>query len=430
MIRNIVALMLIALVVSCPIPGRAATNQLIASASQPKLTSIAVQVAENATRFVIGLSSSTPFRVAARSDPDRVEIDFPALAWSPAVAASGTGAGLITVYRQATLPEGGTRIVLETTGPVKIAGAGTGLAAPLQPTEFMLTLTSADGSPVDVPQTPKLVAFAPPVPQAKIAPARVVPPPLPEALPDTLADMHEALDVRPSRKPVHVRHVVAIDPGHGGIDPGTASADGVWEKTLTLQSGLALKAALEATGRYTVVMTRDEDRFVQLQDRVKLARAAGAELFVSLHCDAMEGRDAHGATIYTLSQNASDAVSDRLAEQENKSAAIGGVDLAKQDNGTAATLIDLSMRDSLNQSNRFAELLVTSFAERRIGLQELKPHRSAGFAVLKAADMPSVLIEMGYLSDLRDAEQLGNPRHQHEVAEAITAGVDKYFRVK
>jgi N-acetylmuramoyl-L-alanine amidase len=381
----------------------------------PQLTAIAIKDGKADTSLMVDLSSPVPFRVAAKTNPDRVEIDFPNLGWAPDVAASGIGAGLITVYRQATLPEGGTRIVLETSAPVKISGAGTGLAAPGQPTKFELTLVSADGSPPPEITAPK----ATPVAQA--------------APPPELAELHEAFEPRPAPKEKPVRpakHVIAIDPGHGGIDPGTASSDNVFEKNLTLQAAMALRDALDATGHYTVVMTRDEDRFVPLPDRVRLARHAKAELFISLHCDAMEGRDAHGATVYTLSETASDAVSDRLAKSENQAAAIGGVNLAKQDGGIAATLINLSMRESLNGSNRFAEMLVKQFADYHIGLQELKPHRSAGFAVLKAADMPSVLIEMGYLSDAHDAANLADPKHQREVAHAITAGVDRYFKIK
>ena len=202
----------------------------------------------------------------------------------------------------------------------------------------------------------------------------------------------------------------------------------MYEKTITLESGLALKRALEATGRYDVVMTRTDDTFIPLGDRVKIARAGGAELFISLHCDAMEGREAHGATVYTLSQNASDAVSERLAAAENKSAAIGGSNLAAEDSSTASLLIDLSLHESVNESNRFAELITGEFQADGIRLQDQLPHRSAGFAVLKAADMPSVLIEMGYLSDPDDAALLADPAHQRTIAGAITAGVDRYFR--
>ena len=390
------------------------------------------------TRFLITLSSPVPFKVGAKSDPDRVELDFPVLAWGPSVSPSGIGSGLISVYRQATSPDGGTRIVLETSSPVRVTSAGTGLAAPGHPTEFELTLASADGSPP--PSAPQIASLTMPAPSkltvgasARMPAQTAVKPLQPAAMaapvPVALLSLPEPAKSAPNRKPPTAKHIVAIDPGHGGIDPGTASPDGVFEKHVTLQSGLALKAALEATGRYTVLMTRSEDRFVPLPDRVKIARNGGAELFISLHCDAMEGREAHGATVYSLSETASDAVSDRLAQQENRAAAIGGVDLARQDDTTASMLIDLSMRQSLNGSNRFAELLVGEFAADRIRLQELKPHRAAGFAVLKAADMPSVLIEMGYLSDPEDAEQLSNPKHQKAIAAAITAGVDKYFRV-
>ena len=225
----------------------------------------------------------------------------------------------------------------------------------------------------------------------------------------------------------HGPHLIAIDPGHGGVDPGTQGTDGAYEKDITLATGLALKQALEATGRYKVVMTREDDTFIPLQNRVAIARTAGAELFISLHCDAKEG-EGHGATVYTLSQNASDAVSARLAASENSADAVGGLKLADEGD-VAGILVNLSMRDSMNQSNRFAGLVVEKLAQHNIRLQEIEPHRAAGFAVLKAPDMPSVLIEMGYLSDETDNKLLENPKHQALFAGAVIDGIDRYFRV-
>ena len=426
------------------------------------------------------LSGAVPFRVTVKANPDRVELDFPVLAWGGSVPASGTGTGFVTVYRRATSAEGGTRLVLETTGPVRVASAGSGLAAPGQKTTFDLQIVSADGSAAPAAMAPAIMAPAPmaaamhpdpaPVPvrvtpgmalarapkfltvpvsmaaaptsllrptgaaPARSAPASTATPAMaavaqPVSLAAAIAAPAAPTRVVPQLAPTKTaaHHIIAIDPGHGGIDPGTSSADGVFEKRITLEEGLALKSALEATGRYSVVMTRAEDRFVPLQDRVRIAREAKAELFVSLHCDAMEGRDAHGATVYTLSQTASDAVSARIAASENNADALGGVNLAAQADGVADILIDLSMRSSMNESNRFAEILVHQFGDGQIRLQENIPHRSAGFAVLKAPDMPSVLIEMGYLSDPGDAQLLTNPAHQKILAGTITEGIDRFF---
>ena len=415
----------------------------------PRLVAVHVHPERSSTALEIDLTHSVPFRIATHANPDSIEIDLPGVEWPASVPGSGTGGGYVAVYRRAPLPEGGVRLVVETTTSVKVSEAGMGLAAPGQPAAFTLELRSEDGSspPMDAPfatRGPASIADLvepPPVrPAPEQQPARHVAPAttsVPAAAPASIIPAAiaaptpvAALIARHIDSPhAATRRVIAIDPGHGGLDPGTASAEGVFEKAITLETGLSLKSALESTGRYAVVMTRGSDIFIPLQDRVKIARAAGAELFISLHCDAMESREAHGATVYTLSQNASDAVSERLAAQENRSAAIGGMNLAREDEGTANLLIDLSMRDSMNQSNRFAELLVGEFGEHRIRLQELKPHRSAGFAVLKAADMPSVLIEMGYLSDSGDAALLANPGHQKAISSAIVAGVDRYFRV-
>jgi N-acetylmuramoyl-L-alanine amidase len=399
-----------------------------AYAAEPTIEAIKIDEGKTATHFIVELSQAAPFRIGVKPDPDRIEIDFPKLAWKPGLSHSGGGGGFVTVYREAAGSEGGTRLVLETTTGVKIASAGSGLAAPGQPVKFDIEIVSEDGSPPPPPVIAKptvaAAVAAKPAPPTLPVPAK---PTAPQAMPVALTQPASA--AAPAQKPgkrIEAIHTIAIDPGHGGIDPGTASNEGVFEKDIVLQVGLALKAALEATGRYKVVMTRDGDRFIKLQDRVALARDAHADLFVSLHCDAKEG-EGHGATVYTLSENASDAVSARIAAAENKADALGGVDLTAQNGDVANILIDLSMRDSMNQSNRFANILVNSLGSKNIRLQEIDPHRSAGFAVLKAPDMPSVLIEMGYLSDDTDARLLQDPRHQKQIAEAITGGIDQYF---
>ena len=199
--------------------------------------------------------------------------------------------------------------------------------------------------------------------------------------------------------------MVVIDPGHGGLDNGT-QAGGAKEKELVLGFGLALRDRLEKSGKYRVVMTRTDDTFIPLADRVKVARNQSAALFVSIHADALPRRegDAQGATIYTLSDKASDAEAERLAEAENKADAIGGVNLTEEPTEVADILIELAQRETRTFSNRFARLLM---GEMKTTVRMHKhPLKSAGFKVLKAPDVPSVLVELGYVSNKGDLEHL------------------------
>jgi N-acetylmuramoyl-L-alanine amidase len=227
------------------------------------------------------------------------------------------------------------------------------------------------------------------------------------------------------------RRVIVVDAGHGGIDPGAPSVAGYNEKEVTLATARALRRALEETGRYKVVMTRDGDTFLKLHERVAVARAAHANLFISLHADSagggMSASGTRGASIYTLSETASDAESERYAQRENRADAIGGVTLADQSDDVAGILVDLTVRETVNQGNRLAGMMAESLERGGVALLPRAPHRAAGFAVLKSPDIPSILIEMGYLSDSSDARALADPRHQQQIAGAVADGVDHYF---
>jgi N-acetylmuramoyl-L-alanine amidase len=225
------------------------------------------------------------------------------------------------------------------------------------------------------------------------------------------------------------KRVIVIDAGHGGVDPGADSVAGYHEKEVTLATARVLRRVLEATGRYKVVLTRDSDVYLNLHERVARARAAHGNLFISLHADsvASSSSTARGASIYTLSENASDAETDRLAQRENRADAIGGVDLGDKSDDVAGILVDLTVRETVNEGNRLAGMVVDSLRQEGVGMLPIEPHRSAGFAVLKSPDIPSVLVEMGYLSDRADARGLADPRHQAQIAKAIAAAVDRYF---
>lgn len=217
------------------------------------------------------------------------------------------------------------------------------------------------------------------------------------------------------------KFTVAIDPGHGGIDGGAESAGGTVEKTITLAYALELKRLLESRGDYNVVMTREKDEFLRLDDRVRIARQASADLFISIHADTIGARGVHGATVYTVSDRASDAEAKALAERENKADQAAGIDLAEENREVVDILADLVRRETHSFSIRFARSLVGELSS---AVDLIKnPHRSAGFKVLRAPDVPSVLVELGYLSNARDEQRLIDPEWRKKAVESISAAI-------
>jgi N-acetylmuramoyl-L-alanine amidase len=236
-----------------------------------------------------------------------------------------------------------------------------------------------------------------------------------------------AMAVQPAPSPPDTRPVIVIDPGHGGIDNGTQAGGDVMEKNLVLGFGLALRDRIEKSGKYRVVMTRTDDTFIPLGDRVKIARSESAALFVSIHADALkrgEG-DAQGATIYTLSDKASDAEAERLADAENKSDAIGGVNLTDEPTEVADILIDLVQRETKTFSNRFARVLMGEM--KNTVRMHKHPLKSAGFRVLKAPDVPSVLVELGYVSNKGDLEHLVSENWRNRTVGSMAQAIDAFF---
>jgi N-acetylmuramoyl-L-alanine amidase len=219
--------------------------------------------------------------------------------------------------------------------------------------------------------------------------------------------------------------LIYLDPGHGGVDPGTIGGDGVYEKNITLAMAKELQRQLLATGRYRVKMTRQADQYVPLRLRFEMARRDHADMFISLHADSDPGSLSRGATVYTLSETASDAEAAALAAKENKADLIEGVDLSQQNTTVTSILIDLAQRETKNRSAAFAELLVHDMGQ--VALLQRNSHRYAGFAVLKAPDIPSVLIELGYLSDAQDEALLISPLHRTKLAGAMLRAIDGYY---
>ena len=222
--------------------------------------------------------------------------------------------------------------------------------------------------------------------------------------------------------------LIVLDPGHGGIDPGARGRRGPLEKKVVLELAHELKRELIAKGKYRVLMTRTRDVFVRLRERIAIAHRAGADLFISLHADSIGKRHVRGGSVYTLSERASDREAEALARRENKSDIIAGVDLNEQSSVVAKILIDLRQRLTKNNSVKFAKLLAEQL-NKKIRMLRRK-HRFAGFAVLKAPEIPSVLIEMGYLSNIEDEKLIRSPSHRRKIAQAIVNAVDKYFATK
>lgn len=362
---------------------------------------------ETQTRLIVDLDSKVPMRAFTLADPYRVVIDLPQINFRLPAASAGSGRGLIKALRYGLVMPGGSRIVLELTGPAKIAKADMLDPANGQPARMVIELDSVDRT-----------AFVEQLGAEK----------RPELRPSVGNDVTGAVTApKPDVVKDDPRPVVVLDPGHGGIDNGTQSASGIAEKQLVLEFALALREQMEKSGKYRVVLTRADDTFIPLNDRVKIARAHSAALFVSIHADALprgEG-DAQGATIYTLSDKASDAEAQRLADAENKADAIGGVNLTEEPTDVADILIDLAQRETKTFSNRFARTLMREMK----GATRLhkNPLKSAGFRVLKAPDVPSVLLELGYVSNKGDLQQLVSEQWRTKTVGAVSQAIDSFF---
>lgn len=220
---------------------------------------------------------------------------------------------------------------------------------------------------------------------------------------------------------------IVLDPGHGGIDGGAKGVSGTVEKDITLTFARELRDLLAANPSYRVVMTRDEDVFVRLDERVRIARQNEADLFVSVHADTISIKGVRGATVYTISDKASDEVARRVAESENLSDAIAGMEIPEESNEVADILIDLTRRETQVLSIRLADSIVGNLRE---GVELINnPHRYAGFRVLRAPDVPSVLLELGYLSNKQDEQLLRDPDWRKRVSDKLAEAIDAYAGV-
>ncbi|MDX2073672.1 MAG: N-acetylmuramoyl-L-alanine amidase [Alphaproteobacteria bacterium] len=222
--------------------------------------------------------------------------------------------------------------------------------------------------------------------------------------------------------------LVVIDPGHGGNDPGAIGPKKSQEKDIVLAFATSLKDMLLASGKYRVLMTRESDRFIPLRERVKIAREAKGSIFISIHADSAPKNNARGLSVYTLSEKASDAETAALAANENKVDILGGMDLSNEREDVADILISLAQRETRNRSALLADLLTVSLGKQLKLLPN--PHRFAGFAVLKAPDIPSVLIETGFISNPAEEKLLKTSAYRKKLMVGIMGGIDRYFEAQ
>ena len=379
--------------------GPVASAQPIAAQHEiPIVIGIALQDQSVQSRVTVEFSDPVTVHSFLLTDPNRIVIDLPRVVWRPGQTPPPSARGLIRNYRFGMFRKDTARLVLDLNKPARI--------------DKSEILPPADGAGF------RLVLDLSPATQSEFSANAGWP-----------RDSNFALSQSANRKSGKAERdqpVIVLDPGHGGMDPGTHSETGLVEKDLALSVARRLKEKLEQTGRYRVKLTRVSDVFIPLRDRVAIARAAHGDLFVSLHADSNERREIRGASVYTLSPGASDRETATLAEKENHAGIALGLEPADANSMADSILSDLGQREIMNLSARFAEGLVAALPG-ATALHAPLPHRSADFAVLKAPDIPSVLIELGYLTNHDDEMAMTTEAWRSRVAVTIAATIDHYF---
>jgi N-acetylmuramoyl-L-alanine amidase len=355
-----------------------------------EIRGVRIAPSETGTRIVLDLSAPVTHKAFLLDDPARLVLD---VARSSLKSKLPAGEGIVTRVRSGKLPQSGLRLVFDVNGPVTF---GSSVAAPAGDAGHRLILDIA---------TPgaKTVSVTPAVPVAPVA-------------------------IRPAHAPTETGRdiIIAVDAGHGGVDPGASGRRGTREKDVVLEVAKALVARLNQEPGMKGVLTRDGDYFITLPERTKRARKAKADLFVSIHADAIANPDVSGSSVYVLSERGASSEAARwLAERENAADLMGGVKLDDKDPALANVLMDLSQTASIASSMVAAESVLKSLD--RIGEVRKPRVQQAGFVVLKSPDIPSMLVETAFISNREDERKLAQPAHRAKLANAIFAGIEQYF---
>ena len=410
-----------------------------ARAASARIASARLWPAQEYTRLIFESTALIEYQLVQLREPNRVVLDLARVDPTPELAQLAAHVQPTDPYIAAIrigVPSGGfLRVVLDVKNEVNpqvfvlkpVAEFGHRLVVDLYPTvlvdPLMALLESEQRKAALVPAPASVplpsVTSVPPPPPAK-APERAA------AAPDAVAPVRPAPRRSAAAPPTSRRITIAIDPGHGGEDPGAIGRRGTYEKHVTLAIARKLKAIIDADPNMRAMLTRDDDYFVPLQARVQKARRVQADLFVSIHADAFREPHARGSSVFALSETGATSAAARwLAHKENNSDLIGGVNLGVKDPMLARTLLDLSqtaqISDSLKVGRQVLQGIGTHNTLHKATVEQ------AGFAVLKAPDIPSILIETAFISNPEEERMLRNERHQQKFAESIAAGVKRYF---
>ncbi|MGC1863459.1 MAG: N-acetylmuramoyl-L-alanine amidase [Methylocystis sp.] len=410
--RSLAAWGLAAAFASSSVPAAAMSD----SPSPAAVTAIATRVDQHGseTRLLFELSGPIRVETFVVAEPDRIIVDLPEVAFPldpmagrevVSAKAAGASSSLIRSYRFGEFAPGRSRIVIELARPAKVLRAE--------------SVTRAEGARLEIDLAPVDAAkFM----EAAAEHTRAVAEKSAPATPTPVAERPPAAgDV--SEKPL-----VVIDPGHGGVDVGAAGKHGELEKSIVFEFAKTLKATIESQGRLRVLLTRADDVFIALDDRVRFARQHGAALFLSIHADTLGSPNVEGATVYTVASRASDAEAARTAQKENFADQSAGLDQKAEAEEIGDILFDLTRRETRALARDFSASLVSKWRE--AGSLNKNPSRSASFVVLKAHDVPSALLELGYLSSAKDLANLVSPEWRERAARATADAIDAYFSAR
>jgi len=359
------------------------------AAQSVRVKDVRISESSDRTRIVLDLSDSAQHKLFTLANPNRVVIDLSQSDFALQGRSLPGGRGAVVNIRGANREDGSARLVLD-------------LAAAARPKSFLLPPSGSQGYRIVVDlMAPGVQA------SGRSAGKPTVVKTAPQS--NSLRDL-----------------IIAIDPGHGGKDPGARGHGGLQEKRAVLEIGRRVAALVDAEPGMRSFMTRKDDRFLKLQQRMNLAQKAGADLFVSIHADAFTDRRVRGATVYVLSEKgATDEAARLLAQRENEADLIGGVDIRGKDDTLASVLVDLSQNASLEASIEVGDLFIGELA--RIGKVRKSRVQQAGFVVLKSPDIPSLLVETAYISNAQDENNLRSVQYQQRLARAMLSGIKNYF---
>ncbi len=368
------------------------------------------------TRLIVDVTKKVQFRTFTLANPYRLIIDMPNVNFRMPNSTGNLGRGVVTAFRYGLFGRGKSRIVVDLNQPASVEKAYSIAPRQGQPGKLVIDLIPIDRetflSKQEFARQQRLADLAKKQKRRKLG----------QVKPD------DPLALNNQPKKVGEKPVVIIDPGHGGLDSGAQGVSGSREKNIVLAFGKALRRELSRSNLYKVRMTRSTDVFIPLTDRVKIARRRKADLFVSIHADSIKRKDptVRGATVYTLSEKASDDEARAFAQSENSSDVLAGVDVSAQSTTVTNILFDLAKRETKNHSVAFANILMNSI--RGTTIVKKNPIRFANFVVLRAPDVPSVLVELGYMSSAKDEQLLKSPEWRKKVAKSVAAAIDTYFK--